>query len=404
MKVLLISGEYPPHMFGGGATFMYHLSKGLVNKGTEVTVVAMKFSKSLSREVSVDVLDSRLKVLRVSVPVFLYPRHEIFQVVAKLLISKLIKEHDVVHMNTGLYYPFLRDVIKSSRKPTVVTIHGDPILIYKPLLNLCFSPIELLYGLLHMSERHASLKKELGELFPVFVSKSLYETMKSKYEITNYSIIYNGLNFNYIDKVINSNPKTDFYRMVMNMKECGYKILVYPARLHPIKNHFTLIRILRLLINRYNFKVLLILIGDGISKASIINQTHKMNVSKYILMTGKLHYEDTLKILALADVVPFVSLYEAHPLSMVEALYLGKPIVSFSLPYAREIRALVPKGIIITSSLKEFAEAIANTLNFSETNNLTYRKTLVKEIQRTFNEKSMVRRYLDLYEKLITKG
>ncbi|MEM4489389.1 MAG: glycosyltransferase, partial [Desulfurococcaceae archaeon] len=203
MKILVISHEYPPYVFGGVGTFVYYLSRGLGNRMMDVTVVSMKFSRRFSRNISVEEGGPKLRIVRVPTPIYLYPRHEVFQIVAKPLVSKLIKEHDIVHMNTGLYYPFLRAVIRESRKPALLTVHSDPTLVYKLSLNLHLSPSETMYGLLHMSESHIALKKELKELHPVFVSKSLYETMRSKYEFRRYSIIYNGVDFNYIDKAVN---------------------------------------------------------------------------------------------------------------------------------------------------------------------------------------------------------
>ncbi|MEM2288552.1 MAG: glycosyltransferase family 4 protein [Sulfolobales archaeon] len=396
MRVLLVSGEYPPYMFGGGATFMYYLSRGLADKGVDVTVVSMKFSKRFSRDIEVEEPNSRLRVLRVAVPVYLYPRHEVFQLVARPLISELIKEHDVVHLNTGLYYPFLRDIVMKSGKPAIVTIHGDPILVYKLLLNLHLSPSETMYGLLHMGESHTALKKELKELHPVFVSKSLYEAMRSKYEFRRYSIIYNGVDFNYIDKAVNSKPKTRFYEVVVKAEEHGYKVLVYPARLHPIKNHSTLVKILWFLIKKYDPRILLVLIGDGVSRQSIIKLAKKLGVTKNILMTGKLPYDETLRILNLADAVPYVSLYEAHPLALVEALYLGKPIVTFNLPYVKEVLGIctslgISCYIRSVDSAKRFVEELCGILANSVSNN---RKRIFIE---RFSIDYMTNTYIKLY-------
>ncbi|MEM3715193.1 MAG: glycosyltransferase family 4 protein [Candidatus Methanomethylicia archaeon] len=402
MRVLLIAGEYPPYMFGGGATFMYYLSRGLADKGMEVTVVSMKFSKTFIREIDIEEHGSKLRVIRVSVPVYFYPRHDAFQLIAKSLISKLIKEHDIVHMNTGLYYPFLRDVINGSRKPAIVTIHGDLVLVYKLSLNLCLPASQVIYGLLHMCEAHTALKKELKEPYPVFVSKSLYETMKSKYEIPRYNIIYNGLNFSYIDKAINSNSKTEFYKVVMNAKKCGYKILVYPARLYPIKNHSTLIKILCLLVKKCNSRTLLVLTNDGISKQSIIRLAKKLDVSKYILMTGKLPYDETLRILNLADAVAYVSLYEAHPLSLVEALYLDKPVVTFNISYAREIKDICfplsyPCKIKLVNNIKEFINELLDILLNDNIKN--QKKTFIRQFSVDF----MINSYMKLYENALNE-
>lgn len=387
-------------MFGGVATFIYYLSRGLANKEVEVTVVSMKFSKRFSREIDVEEYGSRLKILRIPAPIYLYPRHEVFQIVARPLVSELIKEHDVIHTNTGLYYPFLRDVIRASRKPAIITIHGDPIIVYKTALNCSLSPTEAIYGLLHMSESHTALKKELKELYPVFVSKSLYDTMKSKYEIHSCGIIYNGLDFDYIDKAIVANPKTGFYKAIMNAKRHGYKVLVYPARLYPIKNHSVLIKILWLLLKKHNTKILLVLTNDGISRNSIIKLINKLDISKNVLFTGKLPYDETLRILDLADAVPYVSLYEAHPLALVETLYLGKPIVAFNLPYAKEVMDLCtlmnyPCYIKLADSVQEFVGELYKVL----LNNVSSSK---RTPLWQFNVNLMTEGYIKLYEKVLT--
>lgn len=400
MRILLIAGEFPPYMFGGGGTFMYNLSRGLANSGLDVTVISMKFWRGFSRKFEVEEHGSRLRVFRVPIPAYLYPRHQVFQVVARPLIHELIKDHDIVHMNTGLYYPFLRDAIRESKLPTIVTNHGDPIVVYKTSLNLTHSPTEVIYGLLHMSESHMAMNKELEELYTVFVSRSLYETIKTKYKIHRYSIIYNGLDFAYIDKVVSSSPKTSYYKIIKKMKSYGYRIMVYNARLYPIKNHLALIKILWFLLKRYDIKVLLVLTNDGITKNSIIKLINKLDISGNVLLTGKLPYDETLRILNLADVVPYVSLYEAHPLALVEALYLGKPIIAFNLPYAREIFGLCCLtsnvcSIKLTDDIRKFTEELYSILLNKESSN-------PKMSLEQFSLSNMTENYIRLYENLLS--
>ncbi|MEM2297812.1 MAG: glycosyltransferase family 4 protein, partial [Ignisphaera sp.] len=252
----------------------------------------------------------------------------------------------------------------------------------------------------HMGESHTALKKELKELHPVFVSKSLYETMRSKYEFHRYSIIYNGVDFNYIDKAINSKPNTRFYEVVVKAKERGYKVLVYPARLHPIKNHSTLVKILWFFIKKHDPRILLVLIGDGVSRQSIIRLAKKLGVSKNILMTGKQPYDETLRILSLADAVPYVSLYEAHPLALIEALCLGKPVIAFNLPYVIEVKDICtskayPCSLKLVDSIKKFIEELLYELSFD--GRLTNRKMFISQ----FGLDHMTSTYLDLYREAL---
>jgi len=227
--------------------------------------------------------------------------------------------------------------------------------------------------------------------------------MRSKYEFRRYSIIYNGVDFNYIDKAVNSKPKTRFYEVVVKAKERGCKVLVYPARLYPIKNHSTLVKILWFLIKKYDPRILLVLTSDGISRQSIIRLAKKLGVSKNILMTGKLPYDETLRILNLADAVPYVSLYEAHPLAVIEALYLGKPVVTFNLPYVKEIRDICisfnySSNIILANNLEEFIWNLLNVLNSN--NPLKCERKFID----LFNINYMVNSYIKLYEKILSQN
>ncbi|MEM4452830.1 MAG: glycosyltransferase family 4 protein, partial [Thermosphaera sp.] len=208
------------------------------------------------------------------------------------------------------------------------------------------------------------------------------------------SIIYNGVDFNYIDRAVNSKPKTRFYEVVLKAKEHGYKVLVYPARLHPIKNHSTLVKILWFLIKKYDPRILLVLTSDGISRQFIIRLAKRLGVAKNILITGKLPYDETLRILNLADAVPYVSLYEAMPLTLIEALYLNKFIVTFNFPYIREISAFFSSlPIRLVNSVKEFIEELSSILHNIATNNV---RLLVKQ----FGVDSMVNSYIRLYERV----
>ncbi|MEM1832137.1 MAG: glycosyltransferase, partial [Desulfurococcaceae archaeon] len=139
---------------------------------------------------------------------------------------------------------------------------------------------------------------------------------------------------------------------------------------------------------------LLVLTSDGISRQFIIRLAKRLGVAKNILITGKLPYDETLRILNLADAVPYVSLYEAMPLTLIEALYLNKFIVTFNFPYIREISAFFSSlPIRLVNSVKEFIEELSSILHNIATNNV---RLPVKQ----FGVDSMVNSYIRLYERV----
>ena len=399
MRVLLVAGEYPPHMFGGGATFMYNLARGLAKLGVDVTVVAHRLSRTPFRSTFVEHdKDWGLRIVWVTIPSYIYPRHVTFQLYAKSLIQTLSSRHDVIHINTGLYYPFLRPVFTDMRKPVIVTIHGDPITVYRIALKLKSSPISKIYGILHMLESSNALSYELNELIPVFVSKHVKETLSKVFKISKQSaIIYNGIDFTVLQKALETPPKTRYFELLVKAKSQGYKILVYPARLHPIKNHLLLIVALSKLV-RKNKQILLILAGEGPTKNFIERTSNKLHVENNVILAGRLPYDETIRIMSLADLIPFPSLYEACPISLIEALWLGKKVIAFDLPYVHEIRH---GNVLVAKTSEEFIELLEEALSLNSRLVIGRRSLNESELLEEFSVNRMVTRYLELYKRVI---
>lgn len=397
MRVLLVAGEYPPHMFGGGATFMYNLARGLTMLGVEVTVVAHRLSRTLFRNTFVEFdKDGNLRIVWVTIPSYIYPRHVTFQLYAKSLIQTLSSRHDVTHINTGLYYPFLRPVFTNIRKPVIVTIHGDPITAYKIALKLKSSLLSKVYGTLHMLESINALSYELSELIPVFVGKHVKETLSKVFKISNpFAIIYNGIDFTVLQKALETPPKTKYFELLVKARSQGFKILVYPARLYPIKNHLLLITALSKLV-RKNKQILLILIGEGPTKNFIERVSNKLHIESNVILTGRLPYDETIRIMSLADLIPFPSLYEACPITVIEALWLGKKVLALDLFGFRELRH---RNLVIAKSVKEYIEY----LEFMLCSNTYPEETPTENDElRKFSLTYMVQNYLQLYNKALS--
>jgi 1,4-alpha-glucan branching enzyme len=395
--VLLIAGEYPPHMFGGGATFMHNLAHGLAKLGVEVTVIAHSLSKTLSRNTFVELDRNRnLKIVWVTIPFYGYPRHVVFQLYAKPLVQILANKYDIVHINTGLYYPFLRPVFTNLRKPIVVTIHGDPITVYTIALRLKSSPLSKIYGALHMLESGNALRYELSELTPVFVSKHLRETLDKVFKISKMSfVIYNGIDLANLQKALETPSKTKYFEILTKAKAQGFKILVYPARFYPIKNHLLLIVALSKLI-RKSKQILLVLTSEGPTKNFIERVSNKLHVESNVILTGRLPYDETVRLLSLADLIPFPSLYEACPIAVIEALWLNKKVLTLDLPSFRE---LCHRNLIIAKNAKEYIEH----LEFMLYSNTYLEETPIENDElRKFSLTYMVQSYLELYNKILS--
>jgi 1,2-diacylglycerol 3-alpha-glucosyltransferase len=284
------------------------------------------------------------------------------------------------------------------RKPVIVTIHGDPITVYRIALKLKSNLISKIYGILHVLESINALSYELSELIPVFVSKHVKETLSKVFKISKpFAIIYNGIDFTVLQKALETPPKTRYFELLVKAKSQGYKILVYPARLHPIKNHLLLITALNRLV-RKNKQILLILTGDGPTKNLIERISSKLHVENNVILTGRLPHDETIRIMSLADLIPFPSLYEACPISLIEALWLGKKVIAFDLPYIHEIRH---ENILVAKTPEEFIELLEEALSLNFRLAIGKHSLNESKLLEKFSVNHMVARYLELYRRVI---
>jgi len=406
MRILLVPGEFPPYIFGGGGIFMYHLSRGLVKRGHKVYVVALGFSEklmgNLCKDVTVERVNDNLVIIRVFIPKHIYPRHKVFQLYSKNIIDRLVEKVDIVHLNTGLYHPFIRDVIKRSKKPSVVTIHGDPVIDNKISMLLPFtSTKDIAYHATFLLDGVLSLKYEIAELYPVFVSKQTVQTISSYIPVTKYRVIYNGIDFDFIDSSLHRPTSCKLVDFVQKCSEKGYRILVYPARLYPRKNNVFLLYVSKRLVER-GHKVKTIFTSEGPLMTKLKSISKCLQIEQHIIITGRLPYEAVLKILSLSHVVPFPSLYEAHPLTVIEALYIGKPVVAFDLPYVRELIDKGVEGIYVAKNPLHFVEILDSLLNQIGTINEDLVGSRMREkIMGMFSVELMTDQYEQLYFDLI---
>lgn len=388
---------------------MYHLSRGLVKRGHKVYVVALGFSKELMgdlcRDVAVERVNDNLVIVRVFIPKHIYPRHKVFQLCSKNIVARLVEKVDIIHLNTGLYYPLIRDVIQRSKKPSVVTIHGDPVIDNKISMLLPFASIkDVAYHAIFLLDGILSLKYEIAELYPVFVSKQTVQTISSYIPVTKYKIIYNGIDFDFVDSSLRRPTSWKLVDLVRKCSEKGYRVLVYPARLYPGKNNIFLLYVSKRLVEKGR-KVKTALIGEGPLMTKLKDLSRRLQIEQHIIMTGRLPYEAVLKILSSSHVVPFPSLYESFGLAVIEALYIGKPVVAFDLPYVRELMDKGVEGIYVAKNPLHFVEILDSLLSQINTINEDLASSRVREkIMEMFNVKLMTDQYEQLYFDLVKRN
>ena len=117
------------------------------------------------------------------------------------------------------------------------------------------------------------------------------------------------------------------------------KVIIHIGRFHKQKNHEFLIR----LFYRYTKKIpetILLLIGEGVLKAEMVQLSEKLEIKDKILFLG--NRTDVPDLLSAADCMIFPSFYEGLPGSLLEAQINSLPVITSNR---------VTKEVIISSKI-----------------------------------------------------
>lgn len=108
-------------------------------------------------------------------------------------------------------------------------------------------------------------------------------------------------------------------------------LLIYVGRLGPEKNLPFLIRAFSGVSEAFE-EVNLILVGDGPEKENLQALVTHMGLSDRVVFTGLVPYPQIPKYLKMADIFTTASITEVHPLSVIEAMAAGLPVLGITSP------------------------------------------------------------------------
>ncbi len=113
-------------------------------------------------------------------------------------------------------------------------------------------------------------------------------------------------------------------------------VLTYMGRLGIEKNLPFLLRSFAGIANTYE-NVGLLVIGDGSDRENLEERVRLMGLAERVHFTGMVPYNDLPAYLAAADAFVTASVSEVHPLSVIEALASGLPVVGIQSPGVGDI-------------------------------------------------------------------
>jgi glycosyltransferase involved in cell wall biosynthesis len=176
--------------------------------------------------------------------------------------------------------------------------------------------------------------------------------------------------------------------------------LYYPAATWPHKNHITLLKSLRLIVDRFGFDGELILTGIAMNAHDdILKEIDALKLSTKVRVLGYLDKSELPYLYNLARFLVFPSLFEGFGIPLVEAMACGCPVVCSSATSLPEV--LGNAGVMFDpTSVEEMTERLWLVWNDD-----TMRKEMsASGIERVkqFSWENACRATLDVYKKVLT--
>jgi glycosyltransferase involved in cell wall biosynthesis len=304
--------------------------------------------------------------------------------------QKLLQTMDVAHF----HHPLISGTLalrycKPKGIPVIFTNHTRYDLYYQ-----AFFP--MLPESLGDSILHAYFPSFTKGLDLVIAPSAGMRDVLRKYGVTrDIEIVPNGVDLKPIREVKEPIPRSKY----------GIKgddvVLLYVGRLGPEKNLAFLLRSFAGVAEAYE-DVHLVVAGDGSERENLQDLAAHMGVGQRVHFTGMLPYQDLPRYLAMADAFVTASVTEVHPLTVIEAMAAGLPVLGIESPGVGDIVKHGETGFLSTNDLAAFTAKLVRLVTQHE-----LRKSMGEKAFKEANQYDIERTsgiLLDHYRRLLIEA
>ena len=146
--------------------------------------------------------------------------------------------------------------------------------------------------------------------------------------------------------------------------------------------------------------VKLLILGDGELRGSLERLAEERGVREKVLFTG--FRSDMGELLQIIDIYALPSLWEGHPLVLLEAMAAGKPVVATDIPGNNEIVQNGRTGLLVPCRNSERLANALGTLAADRELRLSMGAAGYERYLREFRLDRMIRDYEDLYQRCLS--
>lgn len=337
MRILQVVST-PPFAWGSGgcARSVYEVSRALVRKGHEVTILTTDLLEPGRRYVGAtnpENIDGLSIHRSKNLSDWLAWRHKIYIAPDFVIqLRKHIPEFDIVHLQDLLSTQavWTAMVCAKIKKKYVLTSHGSAIRLME----------DDAFGHLYYRLRGSRIVSNASRI-TALTRNELSQFVALGYPETQIDIIPNGIRLEDFDAM----PRRGCFRENHGIDQ-DTKIILYIGRIHRIKGLDMLMEAFSEILNDTD-QVVLAIVGpdDGYAqemKKSALN----LGIKGKVIFTGPLYGSAKLEAFVDSDVNVLPSRYETFPMTVLEAWSCGTPVVATDRcgisEYVREAGMVVP--------------------------------------------------------------
>ncbi len=250
-------------------------------------------------------------------------------------LKKLLKveKFDIIHCHTPMGSVVARLAAKEARKNgtrVIYTAHGYHFYKGAPLINwLLYYPVE----------------KWLAKYTDtqITITQEDFDLAKKKFKIKDLNLVHGvGLDEEKFNILISDEEKENL-KQELKIDDKSV-VCTYVAELNKNKNQQLLIKAIKRLKDDNN-NVTLLLVGKGRYEPKLLKLIKKMNLEGNVKLLG--YRSDIVKILSITDIYLASSLREGLPVNVMEAMYMGLPIIAVDNRGHRELVQHNENGFIV---------------------------------------------------------
>ncbi|OIO26195.1 hypothetical protein AUJ14_02240 [Candidatus Micrarchaeota archaeon CG1_02_55_22] len=348
MKVVIVNALFHPFT-GGVEKHLHELGKHLAGKGVEVHVLTGRLEGTLAEEVLDGIHVHRIPCTEIRVP-SIYPPPLILSRGVEEALAKLDAEHDfdLIHLQDRWFPDFNAALLYAKRvhKPFVLTLHNA-----RPL---GIAPHYTVLGSLYDEVVGKRILKSADKIISVS-SWSAKDVANYGIPLENFIVVHNG-----IDTKAFQPRRTSVFVRKMGIKG---PLLLFVGRIIRQKGLEYAVKAMPLILKKHP-DARFVVIGRGNRLEHVKKLVKQMKLEDSVIFPGFVPERELFEALGSCDVFILPSLWEVLPISILEAMSCGRPIVCTTAGGNAELVRDGYNGFVVPKrSPEQLAEAVTKLLD-----------------------------------------